>query len=346
VVTDQNTQKLLHDSRNDHTQLATIPPVRVPKRSRARFVLGPLEQVEERRPGEVGFMDPPQYPQSNDVHQKQVERRVDRYFGRLTENVPRVLAELMTTDMVETFLDNVSDAWGMTLQLCQQYMPEEKIRRIVGGNGVDVPRTRQEIQGRFDTTLAYDIRDLDVGYVERIAKAISGLIAPMDRQSTIMYDKVVHRLMQALDPNLAEDTLQPVEAANVNEIKDEELNFTKISAGIEPPMVPVGQNYALRLQVIMGIVQKNPQALQALTPMSKEILSRRVKHLQFMVQQQQNANIGRVGAEPATGMQGPGTPAGAATAPGGTGSAPAAGPSDFGRTPGAGQQPTPLMEGG
>jgi len=303
VVSDQNTMKLLNDSRNDHTQLSTIPPVLVPPRTRTKVLLGPLSEIVQRRPGEVAFMPPPAYPQSNDVHQRQTQKRVDTYFGRMTENVPEGLGQILSEKEVGNFLDCLSDAFSMTLQLCQQYMDDKRVQRIVGGKGLELPRSQEEIQGAFDVQLSFDTRDFNIAYVETVGNIVAQLIAPMDRKSTIMYDKVVQRLMYALDPNLAEETLQPVQAASMQEIEDEQANYAMIFSGQEPEMAQGGQDYQLRLQVLEEIIKKNPESPQAMAPNAQEILRRRLQHLQFMVQQMQNADIGRVGAQPALGGQ-------------------------------------------
>jgi hypothetical protein len=54
------------------------------------------------------------------------------------------------------------------------------------------------------------------------------------------------------------------------------------------------------LQTLLGIVQQNPEAAQSLEVRAdrKALFENRVKHLQFMIQQQTNANTGRTGAEP------------------------------------------------
>ena len=102
-----------------------------------------------------------------------------------------------------------------------------------------------------------------------------------------------------LSRRLANRLTRPVDAANQSEIDDEEANFTKIAAGVEPPMLEEGQNYALRRQTLLGIGQKNPEAFRKLTPQSWAILEARLKHFDGMLEQQKNAVIGRTMAAPA-----------------------------------------------
>ena len=77
------------------------------------------------------------------------------------------------------------------------------------------------------------------------------------------------------------------------------MNFAKIAAGVEPPMLEEGQNHQLRLQTLQQIGEKNPAAMERMEQDSQAILEARMKHLGFMVQQGQNAETGRVGAQPA-----------------------------------------------
>ena len=325
VATEQWGMKLLADSFNDNVSLATVPPIKVPRRrSKLSLVIGPLKVIKEDRPGDVSWMQPPAYPQGNAAQQMEIRRRVDEYFGRIAENIPPMLSQLHQNGMVLQFLSSLTDALTQALQLCQQYISDDELALITGDDGKPIARSREDIQGKFNVELTFDPRDLDMDYLKNIVGMIVQILQ-IDTLNTVQRDKLVQRLFMAIDPNLATDTLRPVEAAQQSEIDDEENNFTKIVAGIEPAMVANGMNFPLRLQTLLGIGQKNPEAFQKLTPVSKEILQARVKYLQNQVQQLQNAQIGRQvgqpalgGAQPGTGIGAPGMSAGAAQpAPGG-----------------------------
>ena len=306
AMTHQQMQKFLWDSFCDHTTLSTVPPVRVPKsRPRVQLTIGPMSQVKESRPGEIQWMEPPRYPSTNDKAQAECQRQIDQYFCRTAETVPPAMSALASQDMVDSFLGNLKDALVMMMQLVQQYMPDETIQRVTGSmKGVPVARSRKDIQGKFDLELTFDARDLDLEYVLKKAEVIGKYVLPIDVLSTVQRDKLVARLFAGIDPALAEDTLQPVQSANRQEIEDEQVNFAKIAAGVEPPMLEAGQNHQLRLQVLQSIGESNPQAMERLQEDSQQILETRLKHLGFMVQQQTNAKTGRVGAQPALGKNG------------------------------------------
>jgi len=319
VATEQWSQKLLADSFNDNVSLATVPPIKVPRRrSKLSLVIGPLKIIKEDRPGDVSWMEPPTYPQGNEAQQKQIKMRVDEYFGRISETVPPMLTQLHQSGMAQQFLTSLQDALMQMMQLCQQYISDEELALITGDDGKPVARSRADIQGKFNVELTFDPRDLDMDYLKNIVGMIVQILQ-IDTLNTVQRDKLVQRLFMAIDPNLANETLRPVQAAQQSEIDDEENNFTKIAAGIEPPMVANGLNFPLRLQTLMGIGQKNPEAFQKLNETSRAILEARVKYLQNQVQQIQNAQIGRQVGQPALGGAMPGTGLGAPGISGGPG---------------------------
>lgn len=301
TMTDQESEKRHHDIVSDHASLS-IPPVFVPaNRPQVQLLIGPLRQIRRRRQTDYEWMKLPEFPQSSVLQQKEIRRRVDEYFGRQNPDVDQRLVILKTQDRVDRFLCGLADVMVMVVQLAQGFMPSEEIQRVVGGNGVPIARSREEIQGKFDMFLEFDARYLDPQYVLELAEALQKYVLPMDRRQTVQTDKVVQFVMQALNPQMADEVVISAEAADLEEVKDEDLNFVKIKAGIEPPMVEEGQNWGLRYQRLLDIMEQNPPAVMDMTPVSQEILQRRLQHLEFMMQQEENAQTGRVGAEPVLG---------------------------------------------
>ena len=91
-----------------------------------------------------------------------------------------------------------------------------------------------------------------------------------------------------------------LQAAQQAEVEDEQLQFTKIAAGTEPPLKEGGQNVQLRAQTLQGIIQSNPAIQQRLQQdqIFAAMIEARMKAFEFQMQQQQNAQIGRVGSQP------------------------------------------------
>jgi hypothetical protein len=304
VATQQSALKQLHDSFHDNASLSTLPNILVPRRrSKLALVIKPLGIIKEDRPGDVRYMQPPQYPGGNDKQQEAIKQFVDEYFGRISEKVPALLTQLHQSGMVMNFLLNLSDALKQMLQLCQQYLSDDELAQITGDDGIAIAHSREEIQGQFMVQLDFDPANLNMDYFKEVADLVLNLVLKADTMNVVQRDKLIQWLLSSISPSLAANTIRPVEAAQQSEIADEENNFTKIASGIEPPMVAEGMDFATRLQVLTGIPQLNPDAVQNLSPKSREIYEARVKYLQNQVQQMKNAQIGRQVGQPALGQE-------------------------------------------
>lgn len=298
AMTHQTALKLMHDAEGDYVSLTTVPPLKVPaQRGRLDLVIGPLVKIKEKRQGEISWMNPPIKDRSNVEMMKEIRRQLDEYFGRPNPENAAYLAQILTQFMIDNFLDYLKDAIMLMIQLCQQNYTDQDIQRITGSRNFVVIRSREEIQGKFDITLSFDAKDLDSDWLVKKIGMMTQILQ-FDTKGAVPRDLVVRQLLNAIDPNLA-DQIPPADVMEHNEVQDEELNFMKIAVGLEPPMAPEGQNFPLRLQWNVNQAKKNPASIEQLSPKSKEIWETRVKHLQFMTTQIQNAQTGRVGAQPA-----------------------------------------------
>lgn len=296
-ATEQASLKLLHDAFMDHAQLTTVPPVKVPAaRPKLALVIKPLGQIKEVRPGEISWMQPPAFPVSNDKVQESIERRVERYFGQMGPTAAPDYVRLYQQSLVDFFLLTVVQVVRYGLELAWEYLPDETLSRVLG---VPVQRSENDNPLTFDVQIGFEAGMLNLEYLKQVATLVTTLVLPADTMSTVKRDKFVEWIMRSLSPTLAQALLVPAADAQQGEMEDEQKNFSLIAAGVEPPMMTAGQNFGLRLETLLGIGEKNPEAVQKLTPKSREIYEARIKHLHGMVQQQENAQIGRQMAAPA-----------------------------------------------
>lgn len=295
TMTDQQSLKQLHDSFMDHVQLVTIPPIAVPaSRPKMALVFRPLGQIKEQRPGEIHPIVLGQYPVANDKVQDAIERRVARYFGRMAATNMPDWTRLYQQFLVDSCFVVIAEIVRYSLELAWEYLPDDTLARVLG-HQID----REKDQMDYDVQSSFEAGMLNLEYLKEVGQMISSYVLAWDTMSTVQRDRLVRWFLSSLSPTLAQELLVPAATAQQTEIDDEQKNFTLISAGIEPPMIDAGQNFGLRLQTLLTIGQKNPEAFSKLTPVSRQILEARLKHLQGMVQQQQNAQIGRQQARPA-----------------------------------------------
>ncbi len=295
LQTDQDFLKSMRDMSADHAQLFTLPPYEhdmLNAEGQVRF--SPLALV---RVGRQNKLRPIEIPQGSELplrHMAVVEKMVSEYFGVGMAEVNEAIQGVLTQDMVDDFLGVVKEAMLMCLQLAVTYMDADELRVIVNDPNLDVEFLRQGMRKLQDIEVDVDVSAMqDLEYVQGIAKVIQETLLTIDTEQTVKRSELVDWLCRQISPSLANKVLRPVEEASEQEVRDEELNFTMIKAGIEPPMKEEGQNFGLRLQTLERIMQENPAAVQEMSPISLEILQARYSHLQNQVQQQENAVIGR-----------------------------------------------------
>lgn len=293
-MTEQQALKTLHDSFIDHAQLSTVPPVKVPaSRPKLKLVIGPLVQIKENRPGEISWMTPPAYPETNDQANNRIEVRLDRYFGRMSKNNSPDWIRAYQGDLIDSFFHNLVEVISMALKLVQQYMDDETLQRVLGPDGLPIARSVEDIQGEFDVEITFDAGMLSLEYVKMVAGIVSDYAIPWDTAGQIRRDELEKWLFSALSPTLARRLLQPIKDAKKTEIDAAQADFGKIKDGIEPERPTDGVDFGTRLATILNIGRANPEAFATLTPTSRKILQDHVQYLQGQVEQQKNALIGR-----------------------------------------------------
>ena len=300
--THQNMQKLVHDAFADHVQAMTNPPLKVLQgRTKFQVTLAPFGQIEQGPRENVEFLQRPPFPQATEEMINKLNRDVDEYFGRPNKELDPSIALLHDQARIDRFLAYLKDVYEIVIQLCQEFMDDEHLEKIVGHNGMPIARSVDEIQGQYELSLSFDVRDLNMDFIKDKAKMYVEVIKQLDTKATVQWDHAVKRLMDAIDPFDSDAMVIDSGVANDFEIEDEKLNYAKMISGIEPKMTEGAINAQARIQVIQEENQKRqqfPQMFAPVSPASMKIIDNRMKYLSFQIQQQQNAITGRMGTEP------------------------------------------------
>lgn len=297
AMTDQDALKLTADSRLGNAILRAFPPIESPRnRPNLKLKFSPLGQIKVDRRGEFGPVEMPDYPVGMTEEQVHIWNFLHRYFGLFAgEESNPMIAQLFNQWRADKMGDCILDACAMTLALAQQYMTDEELAKVCDSRtGVPVARSREDIQGEFGIDMDYNTAAMDLAYIKELAEVIGTMILPADTTSTIQRDRLVMWLMQAINPNMAEDVVAPVDEANSREAEDERNNIAQIAAGVEPEMLPEGQNFGLRLMVWQQALQKNPRMMDNWSPMSRQMAEARMEQLGKQYEQHNvNPQIGR-----------------------------------------------------
>lgn len=294
--TSQLEVKYMRDARIDQTDLLLQPTMIRPERELGLpFKLRPRGEVGERRAGatrpfDFKFAAPAAEPLENAAI-----RDMDRYWARNRGEDP-VRVALHEQTLADDWCEELQQCWAMTLQLAQQFVEQVQFSRVVGGKEVPFAVSREEIQGQYDLQLYFNTDALDPERMKAKMELMKNIIQPMDRWGVLNLAPVLEAAALHFFPEAAEQMVQSIAQASEKEISDEQANWALMIAGEEPTMVENGQNFQLRLQWLQNkLAQPAAQARLQAMPDSAEAVLRRMKHLQFMVQQAQNADTGRLG---------------------------------------------------
>jgi len=301
IETQQQEVKTQRDYRADRASVSIMPPVKVPMaRANVKLTFGPAAQIPERRPGEIAWMSPPQMDGDTVNLEKQVRADVDSYFGRMSEAVAPQRQALYQQSSVDDFLGGMQQAVKQTLALARQYYDDALFARVTG---VQMPfaLSDEDVTGEWDVTLDFNAGDLNMEGVLAKLKVINEAVLPADTEGVVDRAGMIEWAMRSIDPSLSARIVRAAEPARNREREDEQMQFVKIAAGVEPEMKE-GQNYALRVSELENIM-KNPQLQQryATDEIFRKLVDTRKKHFEFQMQQRQNAQIGRMGAAPVLG---------------------------------------------
>jgi hypothetical protein len=299
VATNQAEVKWMRDGRIDQNDLGLRPPVIRPEREVGLpLTIKPMGEIGERRQKSLSFLTVPQIPSHSEPLEAEARRDAERYFARNRGEDPAGAA-LADQDLAADWCEELAEGWAMTLALAQQFQGDLVFNRIVGGQPQRFSISRQEIQGQFDLQVFFNPDQLDEKKQQAKTDRLQKVYVPLDRFGVIDLGPIIRGLVGYDFPEFADAALRGVEQATAAELADEQNNWGLILAGTEPKMVEQGQNFQLRLDWLENqLALPGAQARLGALPDSQILVKRRIDHLNFQIQQQQNADTGRTGVPP------------------------------------------------
>jgi hypothetical protein len=286
------------DARRDRNSLATVPP-RFHPPGRPPSEWGPGAQLGTHHPSDYGYFETPKYDIGSKEFELDVREHANRYFGRANPEEPQpVHAQLAQQELADDWMAANSEVDTQVLKLMQQFMPDEFYYRVVGSvKAAPIHASREEIQGSFDVSIAYDVSILDSEKVKPMMELIQAALT-WDLGGRIDRDELVAVAFEMFAPNLAERILKQGEEAAAGEVADEADAYAQIFAGVPVDIKP-GQSYQLRLKWWQEMLASNETAKSRMNADEyfKGLVERRIKQLSHQVEQfTVNAQIGRLGA--------------------------------------------------
>lgn len=290
--------KTERDSRIDRASLATLPPIMHPA-ARPPSDWGPGRRVPYRRLGEIAFGPIPPRDDGSVEAELSMRGQADRAVGL---DLTNPLAVARQQFFVSRFLEHVKDVLSMAWKLYQRMGPDEVFFQVTGNPNPQVMQKGSPDEN-FSITVSFDSLATDPETAETQLKNMVSLVQ-LDRNGILDVNKLLEFTASAINPIFADYVLQPMEEAQQKVAKSVTDDLAKIFAGIEVPAQPNGAQVAM--QLVQAYVQQPDVAARV---QSDEAFAARLQkyagQYEFMLQQAQNAEIGRIGTAPAEmgGMQ-------------------------------------------
>ena len=288
----QNQVKVERDSRIDRNSLATLPPILHPI-GQAPTDYGPARMIPYRRKGDLEFGPTPPSPNGSIEIESTLEIQADSLVG-LDVNNP--LSKVRRQFLVDKYLEHCANVLKMCFKCFQRFGPDSVFFKVTGAPDA-MTFSKGDPNENYDVIITYDVLNNDPEVQEKKLQQIVNLTG-LDRSNRINIDFLLEAMANAIDPVLADSILQPAEVAQQEMLENVTNDLAKIFAGIEVPARPNGAGIAM--QIIQNYAQQ-PDIQQRLQ--SDEAFRARfekyVQQYQFMQTQMQNAEIGRIGTDPA-----------------------------------------------
>ena len=292
--------KAERDARVDRASLATLVPSVGPT-GVAKPEVRPGGHIHERRPGELRWMSVPPFDSGSIEIENTMLRQADRMVGlSSTEQDPD--AATKRAFYLNKFLKHVRDVLALAYKNYLSYGPPEVLFRVAG-----VPEPQNFEKGdpskSFDISVQFDSQMTDPETTEKKLQQMLQLVQ-YDRTGKIDIEALLEFAAAAVDPVLAEVVIQPRDQAQQKAQREVAEDLTKIYSGIEIGARPNAAQVAMQMgQTYMQQpdIQQRMQEDEAFSGR----LTKYFKQYEFQLQQQTNAQTGKLGTEPAAfqGMQ-------------------------------------------
>ena len=284
------------DAAVDRLSLSTLPPLEHPV-GRAPSRWGPGVKVPYRTPGEYRYADVPRYDGSSVEMRENIRRMTFEYFGRNYAGIdPQDVANKQQS-LVDKSFTHVRQVMDQVWSLYQQYGSDSEYFRVIGVN--DVQRfDKGEAGERYDFYLQFDVGLLDSGQIVDRVKAISEMVGALDKNGVVDTEKLLSMVIEQALPGAADKIIQPRETAINKAVEEERSTIAELVAGV-PPNVRPNDAHETKLQIFQQWMQQPDIQMRI---QEDEALRGRVENYfqqrNFQIQQKQNAQIGRQGAQP------------------------------------------------
>ena len=287
--------KAQRDSIIDRTALETIPPVQYNRRLGMANHLGPAVMVPVHKPGDyMPLQLTAGVPATSMSVIELILQDVAEYYGLAHPNIPPGNTTMKQQATINSWLSSWTEIYQQMLVLTLQYLEGDDLTRILG---FQLPQMDLDMMPDF--ILKFDARDLNDDYVMKKLEIIAQQLLPMDAGGSIERNALMSKMVRSIAPDLADEILIDQGSASQKIFDEVKGEVGGMMLGNEATYRENDPSAQTRLQYFQEIVQRNPKAQQAAGEDEQvaALFQNYQQNLEMSLQQQQNAQIGRIGVK-------------------------------------------------
>lgn len=288
----QKQMKALRDGWTDQMALSVAPPLLHPV-GRPPAQMGAGAWIGVRANEKFEYMNVPNTSGAASQLEKYVQQEAMDLVG-LNENSQLSLQRQQF--FINKFLTHCSEILKLAYKAFLVFGPDEKFFRVTGyPNEMVIYRSPEDEE--IDVCISFDIQNQDPEMMKAKIQSILEL-ARNSPKNTFDLQATEQLVANSIDPSIADIIIQPEGQGQEEMVKDVTDDLTKIYAGIPVGARPNGGQIAM--QVIQEYTSQEDiqKRLQEDSGFVANIQNYAAQYQQQVVQQQ-NAEIGRLGAQPA-----------------------------------------------
>ena len=288
----QKQMKTLRDGWSDQMALAVAPPLLHPV-GRPPAQMGAGAWIGVRANEKFEYMNVPNTSGAASQLEKYVQQEAMDLIGL---NEGNQLSQQRQQFFINKFLTHCSDILKLAYKAFLVFGPDEKFFRVTGyPNEMVIYRSPEDEE--IDVCISFDVQNQDPEMMKAKIQSILEL-ARNSPSNTFNLQAAEQLAANAIDPSIADVIIQPEGQGQEEMVKDVTDDLTKIYAGIPVGARPNGG------QIAMQVIQEYTQQEDIQKRMSEDAgfvanIQNYGAQYQQQVVQQQNAEIGRLGAQPA-----------------------------------------------
>jgi hypothetical protein len=228
-----------------------------------------------------------------------VEKRINDHFSLVSASDP-LFSKMRQEEFVDDTLAEWKPVYDQMWKDIQQFLPSDEAMQVLGGPmSRPFPVPRKMLQGQYVFSVTCDLRNLDQDWIDKKSQRLQQALM-LDTTGQIDRTPIIRTALEDVDYNLADQALpQDQQKVTQAEIQDEQKACDLIIGSGQDQPLPQGANYQLRLQTLQAKQQsitQNPATMKIIqsNPDIIKVLLNRAQFFQRQLQQQQNAQIGRM----------------------------------------------------